>query len=335
MSRLACAFLIATAAVSAQGVRPQMADRGQTPLLEVFNASGAAKLFPVRENVYLLIDPAGGANVTIQVGPQGALVVDAGTAAWADTVVRAVKSVSSGPLRYLVSTSSRDEHVGGNAVVAASGRGFEGVVSLGLTPRATGLAHENVMRRMSGAGEQAPTPTAGWPTLSFHTRRKEIHFNGETVQVLHHPAAHADGDSVVFFRSSDVIATGDIYLTTTYPVIDLERGGSIDGIINALNGVIDLTNTQKNQEGGTLVIPGHGRVSDEADVVEYRDMLHIIRGRVRHYVSQGRTLEQVIEARPTIDYDGRYAAASGPASSRGFVEIVYRSVVASMKRSAS
>jgi glyoxylase-like metal-dependent hydrolase (beta-lactamase superfamily II) len=243
--------------------------------------------------------------------------------------------VSTGPLRYLVSTSSRDEHVGGNPVVAASGRGFEGVVSLGLTARATGLAHENVMRRMSGAGEKAPTPTGGWPTLSFHTRRKEIHFNGETVQVLHYPSAQADGDSIVFFRSSDVIATGDIYLTTTYPVIDLERGGSIDGTIDALNGVIDLTNTQKNQEGGTLVIPGHGRVSDEADVVEYRDMLHIIRGRIRMYVSQGRTLEQTLQAQPTIDYDGRYAAASGPASARGFVEVVYRSVVDAMKKEKS
>jgi glyoxylase-like metal-dependent hydrolase (beta-lactamase superfamily II) len=302
------------------------------PLLDVFNASGPARLFPVRDSVYVLVDPAGGANVTIQVGSQGALVVDAGAAAWAETVVRAVKSVSSGPLRYLVSTSSREEHVGGNAVVAASGRGFEGVVSLGLAARATGIAHENVMRRMSGLGEPAPTAAGGWPTLSFHTRRKEIHFNGETVQVLHQPAAHADGDSIVFFRSSDVIAAGDLYLTTTYPEIDLARGGSIDGYIDALNAIIDLTNTQKNQEGGTLVIPGHGRVSDEADVVEYRDMLHIIRGRIRMYASQGRTLEQILQARPTIDYDGRYAAASGPASARGFVETVYRSVVAATKQ---
>ena len=304
----------------------------QQPLIDVFNSAGAAKLFPVRDNVYLLVDPAGGANVTIQVGAQGALVVDAGSEAWASTVVRAIAAVSKGPLRYLVSTSQRDEHVGGNPVVAAAGRGFEGVVSLGLTPRATGIAHENVIRRMSGTGEPAAAPAAGWPTLSFHTRRKEIHFNGETVQILHQPAAQADGDSVVFFRSSDVVATGDIYLTTTYPVIDVARGGSIDGVIDGLNAVIDLTNTQKNQEGGTLVIPGHGRVSDEADVVEYRDMLHIIRGRVRHHVAQGRTLEQIVQAGPTADYDGRYAAPSGPASARGFVEIVYRNVIAAMKK---
>jgi cyclase len=306
----------ATAAASAQG-----------SLLQVFNDAGPAKLFPVRENVFVLVDPAGGANVAIQVGAQGALVVDAGTAAWGETVVRAVKSLTSGTLRYLVSTSSRDEHVGGNAVVAAAGRGFEGVVSLGLASRATGIAHENVMKRMTGLGEAAASPSAGWPTLSFHTRRKEIHFNGETVQVLHQPAALADGDALVFFRSSDVVVTGDVYLTTTYPPIDLERGGSIDGTIAALNAVIDLTNTQKNQEGGTLVVPGHGRVSDEADVVEYRDMLHTIRGRIQHYVSQGRTLAQIVQARPTIDYDGRYAAPSGPASSAQFVETVYRSVV--------
>jgi cyclase len=324
------AFAAAALAACAAGTAT-----AQESLLQVFNDAGAAKLFQVREHLFVLIDPAGGANVTIQVGAQGALVVDAGTAAWGETVVRAVKGLTTGTLRYLVSTSSREEHVGGNAVVAASGQGFEGVVSLGLAARATGIAHENVMKRMTGLGEPAASPSGGWPTLSFHTRRKEIHFNGETVQVLHQPAALADGDSLVFFRSSDVVVTGDIYQTTTYPTIDLARGGSIDGTIAALNAVIDVTNTQKNQEGGTLVVPGHGRISDEADVVEYRDMLHTIRGRIQYFINQGRTLEQIVQARPTIDYDGRYAAPSGPASTGRFVETVYRSVVASANKEKS
>jgi glyoxylase-like metal-dependent hydrolase (beta-lactamase superfamily II) len=308
---------------------------GQAPAAADATDAAELALFPVRDHLHLLVDPDGGANVTVQTGDEGVLVVDTGHAARGAAVVRAVRRLSPAPIRYVVNTSSRPEHVGGNAVVAAAGRGYEGVVSLGMAPRATGIAHENVMRRMSGAGEASAAPAAGWPTLTFFSRRKELHFNGETVQVLYQPAAQGDGDSIVFFRRSDVVVAGDIFLTTTYPPIDLDRGGSIDGVIDALNAVIDLTNTRRNQEGGTLVVPGHGRVSDEADVVEYRDMLHIIRGRIRHYVAEGRGLAAIQEARPTLDYDGRYGAASGPASPRAFVEIVYRSVLDGARRGRS
>ena len=138
--------------------------------------------------------------------------------------------------------------------------------------------------------------------------------------LLHQPAAHTDGDSLVFFRGSDVISTGDIFVTTSYPVIDLDRGGSIQGVIDSLNRIIDLTVPAALQEGGTLVVPGHGRICDEADVVEYRDMVTIIRDRIADMLKRGMTLDQVKAARPTEDYDPRYGSSSA------FVEAVYRSL---------
>jgi glyoxylase-like metal-dependent hydrolase (beta-lactamase superfamily II) len=150
--------------------------------------------------------------------------------------------------------------------------------------------------------------------------------------MIYAPNAHSDGDSIVFFRRSDVIAAGDVYLTTGYPVIDLEHGGSIDGIIAALNRIIDITIPKENQEDGTLVVPGHGRVSDEYDVVVYRDMVTVIRDRIRNMISKGMTLEAIKAARPSFDYDGRYGtaegAANGAATTEKFIEAVYKSLQA-------
>ncbi|MBI4264936.1 MAG: MBL fold metallo-hydrolase [Acidobacteria bacterium] len=324
----------AACAIAMLGVLTAARPAGQDALLQAANQRSAVQVYPVRGNVYLLVSPAG-PNVTVHTGDEGVLVVDTGPAAHAEDVLGAIRRLSRLPIRYVINTTHRDDHVGGNAVIAAAGRGFEGVASLGAAARATGIAHENVLKRLSGLGEASASPAAAWPTLAFHTRKKEIHLNGEPIHVLHQPAAHADGDSLVFFRSSDVVSAGDVFLTTTYPVIDTARGGSLDGVIAALNALIDITTTRKNQEGGTLVIPGHGRVSDEADVVEYRDMLAIVRGRVQHYVAQGMTLAEIQRARPTMDYDGRYGAATGPASPQEFVEIVHRGVVDAAKRAGS
>jgi glyoxylase-like metal-dependent hydrolase (beta-lactamase superfamily II) len=167
-------------------------------------------------------------------------------------------------------------------------------------------------------GRQASVPFGGWPTETFFTASKEIFFNNEAIQLLHQPSAHTDGDVVVFFRRSDVIAAGDVFTTTGYPVIDQSRGGSIQGVIDGLNHVIDVTIPKDKEEGGTYVIPGHGRLADEADVVEYRDMTTIVRDRVQALVRRGQTLDQVKAARPTLDYDGRY----GPPDA--FIEAVYR-----------
>jgi cyclase len=167
-------------------------------------------------------------------------------------------------------------------------------------------------------GQKAATPTAAWPTDTYFTDVRNLHFNGEAVQMLHQPAAHSDGDSVVFFRRSDVIATGDLFDITSYPIIDAAHGGTFSGLLDAVNRIVDLAIVKDWQEGGTMIVPGHGRIADQADIVEYRDMLTIVRDRVQDLVKKGRTLEQVKAARPTLDYDGRYGMPDA------FIEAAFR-----------
>jgi glyoxylase-like metal-dependent hydrolase (beta-lactamase superfamily II) len=177
-------------------------------------------------------------------------------------------------------------------------------------------------------GKQAPTPTGAWPTDTYHGDSQELFFNGEAIQMFHPKPAHTDGDSIVFFRRSDVVSTGDIFMTTNYPIIDVQNGGSINGVVDALNFILDITIPSEKQEGGTMVIPGHGRLCDEADVVEYRDMVTIIRERVQDMIKKGMTIEQVRTARPTRDYDPLYGSTSGSWTTDMFVEAVYKSLSA-------
>jgi glyoxylase-like metal-dependent hydrolase (beta-lactamase superfamily II) len=163
---------------------------------------------------------------------------------------------------------------------------------------------------------------AEWPTETYATRKYEL-YDGEGIQVIHMPAAHTDGDSIVYFRRSDVISAGDVFSATTYPVIDHRNGGSVEGVIAALNSIIDLTIPRDKQEGGTYVIPGHGRICDEADVVEYRDMVTIIRDRIADLIQQGKTLDATKAAHPTLDYDGRYDAPGGSWTKEQFIEAIY------------
>ena len=175
---------------------------------------------------------------------------------------------------------------------------------------------------------QAPAPQGAWPTDTYFTENKELFFNGEALQLFHPKAAHTDGDTIVFFRRSDVVLTGDIFSTTTYPIIDLQNGGSLNGIVDALNFILDITIPADKQEGGTMVIPGHGRLCDEADVVEYRDMVTIIRDRIQDMVKRGMTLEQVKAAKPTRDYDPLYGSTTGIWTTDMFVEAAYKSLSA-------
>ena len=164
--------------------------------------------------------------------------------------------------------------------------------------------------------------------MTYHASSYKLSqfFNGEGVKVYHQPAAHTDGDSIVFFRYSDVISAGDIYSTTSYPVVDIDRGGNIQGVLDGLNRILDLAVPEFRSQGGTLVIPGHGRLSDTGDVANYRNMVAIIRDRVQDMIRKGMTLEQVKAARPTMDYDGLYGSDSGPWTTAMFVEAVYRSL---------
>jgi cyclase len=281
-------------------------------------------VLPVQGNVYMLVG-GGGANITLQAGDEGVLLVDTSVEQLSDNVLKAIRSVSTRPIRYIVNTHVHADHVGGNAAIAKQGAMIEGG-NMGQPYRGAAiLAHENVLNRMSApTGQQAPFPNEAWPTDTYFTKKKELFFNGEAILILHQPSAHTDGDSIVFFRRSDVLSAGDLFVTTTYPVIDLERGGTIQGVIAALNNILDIAIPKDKQEGGTYVIPGHGRLSDEADVLEYRDMLTIIRDRVQDLVKKGSTLAQVKAARPTLDYDGRYGATAGSWTTDKFIEAVYR-----------
>ena len=215
--------------------------------------------------------------------------------------------------------------MGGNERLAALGKApGGGRASDSGGPGAMVFAQEAVLAAVSApSGQKALLPVGAWPTESYPDW-KELSLNNEAIQVFHVPAAHTDGDSLVFFRRSDVVVTGDIFVTTTYPVID--KGGSINGVIDGLNRIIEITIPKDWQEGGTMVIPGHGRICDEADVVEYRDMVTIIRDRIQDSIKKGMTLDQVKAARPTLEYDSRYGSDSGPWTTSMFIEAVYRSL---------
>ena len=280
-------------------------------------------VLPVQGNVYMLVGPGG--NVTLQVGEEGVLLVDTMGTEISATLLGAIREISDQPIRFLINTHAHPDHIGGNAVIAKAGSNIAGgnvvgtIADAGATAKI--VAHENALIAMTAADD--PLPFEGWPTDTYFTDRKELYFNGEAVQVLHQPAAHTDGDSIVFFRRSDVIVAGDIFLTTGYPFIDRAGGGSFQGIIDSLNRILDLAVPADRQEGGTMIVPGHGRLCDEADVLEYRDMLTIIRDRIRYLVEHGMTLDEVRNARPTLDYDGRYGADSGFWTTDRFIEAVY------------
>jgi glyoxylase-like metal-dependent hydrolase (beta-lactamase superfamily II) len=279
-------------------------------------------------NVYMLA--GAGSNVTVQFGNDGVLVVDTEYEPMADRLLAEIKRLAGDRvIRYVVNTHSHLDHVGGNAKFRAAGQTIlAGNVAMDIRDSgATIIAHEQTQVRMAQPGIDGQVPPSTWlPTETFFTDKMSLSFNDEAVELLHVPAAHTDGDVMVFFRKSDVISTGDVFITTTYPIIDVARGGTINGIVAALNRIIDITEPRDKQEGGTMVIPGHGRICDEADVVEYRDMITIIRDRVQSMIKKGMTLEQVKAARPTSDYDGRWGATSGIWTTEMFVEAAYRTL---------
>jgi cyclase len=289
-------------------------------------------IWPVQGNVYMLVGD--GANITVQVGDQGVLLVDTGLAKMSANLLAAVRSLSDKPVRYIVDTNDDPDHVGGNESIAKAGSTITGgnvVGDIGASAgdTATVIAFQSILDRMSmPKGNQSAIPQSEWPTDTYTVPQKSFWFNGESIRVFHQPGL-TDGDSMVYFRHSDVVSTGDIFRTDSYPVIDLKRGGSIQAIIAGLNRLLDLTvpaDDKSKDEGGTMVIPGHGRLCDQADVVVYQEMVTIIRDRIQDMVNKGMTLEQVQAAKPTMDYDPIYGTNKGPWTTEIFVESVYRSL---------
>ncbi len=293
-------------------------------------ARAELQVIPVQGNVYLLAGAGG--NITVQVGRSGVLVVDTGAAELAGEVLAAIRKLSDKPVRYIINTQADPDHTGGNERFAEA-FGSATTVSVVNTPGSSAsqtvqiFAHDNVLARMSAANGTRPARSdTAWPTETYIGDGKELYFNGEAILLYHVVAAHTDGDTIVHFRGSDVVSAGDLFDTTRYPVIDLERGGSLQGVIDGLNRILDIAVPAHHEEGGTYVIPGHGRICDEFDVVEYRDMVTIIRDRIRAWIKKGMTLEQVKAARPTRDYDPQYGSSAGPWTTEMFVEAAYRSL---------
>jgi glyoxylase-like metal-dependent hydrolase (beta-lactamase superfamily II) len=292
---------------------------------------GEVHALHVQGNVWMLAGPSG--NAAISVGADGVLVVDTMAAPLSDKLLAAIRGVAGDkPIRYIINTSVSPEHTGGNPAVAAAGRSivggnFVGDVGAGAPNVAVIYAHEQVLSRMT-RGQDTPgaVPQAGWPNETFFTSEMDMYFNGEGIQILHQPGAHTDGDVIVYFRRSDVVVAGNAFVTTTFPRLVVEQGGTLEGAVTALNRIIDLTIPRDKQEGGTYVIPGHGRLTDEADVVEYRDMATIIRDRLKDAVARGLTLQQVKAARMLIDYEGRYGARAGEWTTDAFLEAAYRTM---------
>ena len=252
----------AAAAIAAIGVGAVIARPHAQGAPARLSGDADLEVWHVQGNVYAIAQDAG--NIVVQTGDDGVIVVDAGTAAMSDRILAEIGKLSSKQIRQIINTHAHPFNTGGNGNLAKGGR------SLGNVPGASIFAHENVLKAMSApVGQQSPAPAALWPTDTYIGPTKDLFFNGEGIQITHIASAHTDGDSLVFFRRSDVIATGDIFSTTSYPIIDKEHGGSIDGVLDGLNRITEMTIPQDKQEGGTYVIPGQGRISDEGDVVEY------------------------------------------------------------------
>lgn len=302
--------------VSAQAPAPRPAAAPVRPTADP--ATTDISVVKVQGNVYMLASRAG--NVAIQVGDDGLLMVDTGSAPMAQKVFAAIRTLSSKPIHTIVNTHLHTDHTGGNQLLVKLGAGGP------QAPRVMG--HENTYNRMVEAAIEADnkTPASALPMNTYYTPTRDFYLNGEGIVLHHVPAAHTDGDTLVYFRGSDVVATGDVFNPDLYPVIDIAHGGTVNGTIAALNRLLEITVPAKYQEGGTYVVPGHGRICDEAEVVEYRDMVTIIRDRVADLVKKGLTLEQVKAARPSRDYDGDYGATSGFWTTEMFVEAVFRTI---------
>src|SRR5262245_60388409 len=299
-------------------------------------SSAGLEVVQVRPNFYMIAEAGG--NIGVQIGIDGVVLVDAGAERASDQVLTEIRKLNQLPTRYIIDTGAEPDHVGGNAKLAKAGltiftnalgnANFTNAMTNG--GGASILAHDSILKRMSAPTGKTPVfPVETWPTEAFYTSRKYLRMNDEAIEVLHQSAAHSDADAFVFFRRSDVVVAGDILDTTRFPVIDISHGGSVQGEIDALNRLIALAVPPGPfiYEGvGTYVIPGHGRLCEQLDVVNYRDMVVIVRDVVQAMINEGMTLNQIKEAHPALPYETEFGAQAG--STDAFVEAVYKSLTA-------
>jgi glyoxylase-like metal-dependent hydrolase (beta-lactamase superfamily II) len=279
------------------------------------------EVLPVQGNISMLAGAGG--NITVQAGKDGVFLVDSGTAAMSDKVLEAIRNVSRGQVTYIVNTSDRRDHTGGNETFARTGR----PLAINRAAQATVfiVAFSTILDRMSDRSATPAIPERAWPNDTYSGSQKNLYFNGEGIEILHQPAS-TDGDSIVVFRRSDVISTGDIFSPAQYPVIDVKNGGSIQGVLQGLNRLRQMAIPADHVEGGTMIVPGHGRLCDMADLAIYHQMVTIVRDRLQDMIKRGMTLEQVKAARPTRDYDPIYGSTTGTWTTDMFVEAAYRSL---------
>lgn len=298
-------------------------------------SASVPEVVQIRRHIYLLAGAGG--NIVVSVGGDGVVLVDSGAASYTPAVAAAIRRLSPLPVRFIFNTSADPDHVGGNETfLRASQKAFESIAN--LFPRnyfVSGpiaiLATEGVLRRMSApSGQTSPYPVEAWPTETLETGRRYVYLNDDGIEVIHQPAAHTDGDATVFFRKSDVLVVGDIMDMTRFPVIDRSRGGSLQGLISALNRLVATaipSVPDVSRDVGTTVVPGHGHIGDQFDLLNYRDMLVIVRDHVQDLIKQGRTLEQIKSANPARGFVNRYGSATGPWTTADFIEAVYNSLV--------
>ena len=315
------ALLCVASALVAAGVSGSAQNAANSPALELLHVQGNISM----------VAGAGG-NIAVQVGKDGILLVDSGSAAMTDKVVESLRTLSKGQVSYIINTNERGDHAGGNANFARIGRPL--AIARAAQARVFIVGFRSILDRVSDPATKPSLPEQGWPNDTYSGPQKNLSFNGDGIQIFHQQAS-TDGDSIVMFRRADVIATGDIFDPIEYPIIDLGKGGSLQGVLEGLNRLRVMAIPADHMENGTMIIPGHGRVSDVADLDIYHQMVTIVRDRLQDMIKRGMTLEQVKAAKPTRDYDPIYGHTTGTWTTDMFIEAAYRSLSTNGARSSN
>lgn len=296
---------------------PGMAQRPEP----ITSNSSEIEIMNVQGNVSVIA--TGGSNIAVMTGDQGLIIVDGGNIEAASNVVERIQNISIEPPRYIINTTPLPGHLGGNVMISAIGATLPGnALREGGAFGIPIVGHANALTLLATKLSEV-VPYDNWPYLTFFGESKDLYLNDEAIIMFHQPAAITDSDIIVYFRKSDVLVTGDILDMTSYPHFYSEFGGSLQGVIDALNEIIEISIPEANQQGGTLIIPGHGRIASESDVVEYRDMLTIIRDRFSSMIEQGLSFEEILNRQPTLEYDGIYGYSTGSWTTSMFLEAVY------------